>query len=98
MQPGGRSHRGCANRGPHRLCPGQDNANVTLSTSRANETFFAMTKREPTLVEHLNNRSQPVLSVAGYGKMRPVSDNKTADGRATNRQSTCASSCIRPVA
>ena len=65
---------------------GQDNANVTLSTNRANETFFAMTKREPTLVEHLNNRRQPVLSVAGYGKMRPIADNKTADERAADRR------------
>ena len=70
----------------HTDSDGQDNNNVTLSTNRANETFFAMTKREPTLVEHRNNRGQPVLSVAGYGKMRPVADNRTSDGKATNRR------------
>ena len=70
----------------HTDSDGQDNSNVALSTNRANETFFAMTKREPTLVEHLNNRGQPVLSVAGYGKMRPVADNRTIDGKATNRR------------
>jgi outer membrane protein OmpA-like peptidoglycan-associated protein len=70
----------------HTDSDGQDNSNVTLSTNRANETFFAMTKHEPTLVEHLNDRAQPVLSVAGYGKMRPVADNGTPEGKATNRR------------
>lgn len=70
----------------HTDSDGQDNNNLTLSTSRANETFFAMLKREPTLVEHRNNRQQPVLSVAGYGKMRPVADNRTTEGKAMNRR------------
>ncbi len=70
----------------HTDSDGQDNANLSLSTSRADETFFAMTKHEPSLVEYLNDRRQPVLSVAGYGKMRPVADNGTSDGKATNRR------------
>jgi outer membrane protein OmpA-like peptidoglycan-associated protein len=70
----------------HTDSDGQDNNNLTLSTNRANETFFAMTKHEPSLVEFLNDRTQPVLSVAGYGKMRPVADNATLDGKATNRR------------
>lgn len=70
----------------HTDATGSENDNLTLSTSRADETFFAMTKREPNLVEFLNNRAQPILSVAGYGKMRPVADNKTPEGRATNRR------------
>jgi outer membrane protein OmpA-like peptidoglycan-associated protein len=70
----------------HTDSDGQDNNNLTLSTNRANETFFAMTKHEPSLVEYLNDRAQPVLSVAGYGKMRPVADNATLDGKATNRR------------
>ena len=45
-----------------------------------------MTKREPNLTEHLNSRGQPVISVAGYGKMRPVADNTTLEGQATNRR------------
>ena len=45
-----------------------------------------MTAREPGLVAHLNFRGQPVLSVAGYGKMRPVAGNDTPAGRATNRR------------
>lgn len=70
----------------HTDSDGQDNSNVTLSTNRANETFFAMTKHEPSLVDYLNERAQPVLSVAGYGRMRPVADNATPDGKATNRR------------
>lgn len=70
----------------HTDSDGPENKNLTLSTNRANETFFAMTKHEPSLVDYLNDRSQPVLSVAGYGKMRPVTDNSTIDGKATNRR------------
>jgi outer membrane protein OmpA-like peptidoglycan-associated protein len=70
----------------HTDSDGQDNSNLTLSTNRANETFFAMTRHEPSLVEYLNDRAQPVLSVAGYGRMRPVADNGSLDGKATNRR------------
>ena len=70
----------------HTDSDGPDIRNLVLSTERANETFIVMTQREPTLVEYLNNRLQPVLSVAGYGKMRPVADNKTSEGKATNRR------------
>lgn len=65
---------------------GPDNTNLKLSTDRANATFFAMTARQSALTAHLNTSKQPVLSVAGYGKMRPVADNTTAEGKATNRR------------
>jgi outer membrane protein OmpA-like peptidoglycan-associated protein len=61
-------------------------SNLRLSTARANETFVAMTARAPGLVEHLNIRDQPVISVAGYGEMRPVAANDTAANKATNRR------------
>jgi len=70
----------------HTDSSGKDNSNVTLSTNRANETFFAMTSYEQGLVEFLNNKNQPVLSVAGYGRMRPIKDNKTEEGMAANRR------------
>lgn len=70
----------------HTDSTGDDISNLRLSTERANSTFIAMTAREPGLVAHLNFRAQPVLSVAGYGKMRPVAGNDTPAGRATNRR------------
>jgi len=70
----------------HTDSTGSDASNLDLSTSRANETFWAMLVREPQLDKHLNFRDQPVLSVAGYGEMRPIADNATDAGRATNRR------------
>lgn len=70
----------------HTDADGPEQANMTLSTARANATFFSMTDAEPELTEHRNRLGQPVLSVAGYGEMRPVADNQTAEGKATNRR------------
>lgn len=65
---------------------GSDRVNRNLSTARANETFFAMTKTAPSIMKHLNLKKQPVLSVAAYGPDRPVANNDTQTGRATNRR------------
>jgi len=70
----------------HTDSTGEDRLNLDLSTKRANETFWAMLDREPNLNNHLNFRDQPVLSVAGYGEMRPIADNDTVAGRSTNRR------------
>jgi outer membrane protein OmpA-like peptidoglycan-associated protein len=70
----------------HTDSSGEDKSNLTLSTNRADETFFSMTKFEPSLLDFLNSRKQPVVSVAGYGPWRPISDNATAKGRAANRR------------
>ncbi|WP_417243813.1 OmpA family protein [Celeribacter sp.] len=65
---------------------GTDRLNRTLSAARANNTFFAMTQAAQGVMEHLNLKSQPVLSVAAYGPDRPVAPNDTQEGRATNRR------------
>lgn len=70
----------------HTDSSGDDVSNLKLSTDRANVTFVAMTGKEPNLVNHLNFRQQPVLSVAGYGEMRPIAGNETSANRATNRR------------
>jgi outer membrane protein OmpA-like peptidoglycan-associated protein len=70
----------------HTDSDGSDIGNLYLSTARANATFVAMTEREPDLVEHLNIRAEPVISVAGYGEMRPVAANDVAANKATNRR------------
>src|SRR5690606_35977797 len=70
----------------HTDADGSDINNLILSTARANTTFITMTAKEAGLVKHNNFRGQPVLSVAGYGEMRPVTGNATAEDKATNRR------------
>jgi len=70
----------------HTDADGAEFSNLILSTARANDTFRTMTDREPTLVQHLNFRRQPVLSVAGYGEMRPFDKRDTPEGKAANRR------------
>lgn len=65
---------------------GLDRANFSLSTERAIETLFAMSTREPALLDDLNSAGQPVVAVAGYGRLRPVADNTSERGKATNRR------------
>lgn len=64
----------------------EERPNLELSTRRANETFWAMLEKQPRLNMHLNFRDQPVLSVAGYGEMRPIADNGSPEGRSKNRR------------
>ncbi|SFH09488.1 OmpA/MotB family protein [Methylobacterium gossipiicola] len=70
----------------HTDASGLDRANFSLSTERAIETLFAMSTREPALLDDLNSAGQPVVSVAGYGRLRPVADNASERGKATNRR------------
>lgn len=60
--------------------------NVTLSTRRANETFFAIREEVAGILAHRNLRDQPVMSVSGYGEMRPIETNETTEGKAANRR------------
>jgi outer membrane protein OmpA-like peptidoglycan-associated protein len=70
----------------HTDSDGEEVMNLHLSTARANATFIAMLQAAPILTSHHNHKGQPVLSVAGYGKMRPVATNDTPQGKATNRR------------
>ncbi|SHM66317.1 OmpA family protein [Roseibium suaedae] len=62
------------------------NVNQPLSTNRANKTYFTMINSANGLRMHQNLKHQPVLSVAGYGAERPIADNNTTEGKATNRR------------
>ncbi|GMG84560.1 hypothetical protein LNKW23_37760 [Paralimibaculum aggregatum] len=65
---------------------GGDIYNLGLSTRRANTTFATMWTHRKELLDYLNIREQPVLSVAGYGRMRPVAFGDTAEDYAINRR------------
>ncbi len=70
----------------HTDSDGSDLWNLTLSTARANATLGVMFDDERSILQHLNLRGQPVMSVAGYGEMRPIASNDTVEGKASNRR------------
>ena len=70
----------------HTDSQGNDQNNLMLSTARANTAFLTMMQSQPDLLSYLNIRGQPVMAVAGYGRMRPIASNATASGRAENRR------------
>lgn len=64
---------------------GSNAYNLRLSSSRAQSAFFAMEEERPDILNFRNSNGQPVVSVAGYGEMRPVTPN-TPDNRSENRR------------
>ena len=70
----------------HTDSDGGKDHNLWLSTMRASSTFSAIEDRAPDILEHKNASCEPVMSVAGYGSMRPVRPNDTPEGRAANRR------------
>lgn len=70
----------------HTDAQGLIETNLPLSTNRANSAFFAMRDRRPDILEFKNySNKQPVISVAGYGPMRPVAPD-TPENRSENRR------------
>ena len=65
---------------------GDDNFNLRLSTNRATETFYAMLYRAPRILEYKNQRGESVMSVSGYGEMRPVDPTNTNEINVTDRR------------
>ncbi|WP_165048945.1 OmpA family protein [Paragemmobacter kunshanensis] len=70
----------------HTDADGSDLNNLRLSTDRANATLLVMLDEERTILAHENLRGQPVMSVSGYGEMRPIETNATTEGKAANRR------------
>lgn len=65
---------------------GADVNNLRLSTDRANATLLVMLENDRNILAHQNLRGQPVMSVSGYGEMRPIESNETTEGKAANRR------------
>lgn len=70
----------------HTDSDGSDLYNLRLSTDRANATLLVMLDEDRSILVHENLRGQPVMSVSGYGEMRPIEANETTDGKAANRR------------
>ena len=70
----------------HTDTDGSDLNNLRLSTDRANATLLVMLDDDRTILAHENLRGQPVMSVSGYGEMRPIETNETTEGKAANRR------------
>lgn len=70
----------------HTDSDGSDLTNLRLSTDRANATLLVMLDEDRTILAHQNLRGQPVMSVSGYGEMRPIETNETTEGKAANRR------------
>ena len=70
----------------HTDSDGSDLDNLGLSTDRANATLLVMLDEDRTILAHENLRGQPVMSVSGYGEMRPIATNETEEGKAANRR------------
>jgi chemotaxis protein MotB len=55
----------------HTDTTGAEDINWQLSTQRALKAFWFITSAQPNLKEYTNELGQPLLSVSGYGKLRP---------------------------
>lgn len=65
---------------------GTDVLNMDLSSSRGSSIYAIMVSASPDLLGFRNLKNQPIVSVAGYGKGRPIRDNSTIAGRDANRR------------
>lgn len=81
----------------HTDSDGSGSYNVELSSRRAAATYGAMILYLDQITDHRNLAGQPVLSVAGYGKDRPIAENDTAEGRAANRRIDLRFIMVRPA-
>jgi flagellar motor protein MotB len=65
---------------------GPDVLNMDLSSRRGAAIYTIMATSNPDLLGFRNLRSQPILSVAGYGKGRPIRSNDSDQARDANRR------------
>ncbi|MDR6290636.1 flagellar motor protein MotB [Inquilinus ginsengisoli] len=65
---------------------GTDVLNMDLSSRRGTSVYSIMVTASPDLLGFHNLKDQPILSVAGYGKGRPIRDNESDQSRDANRR------------
>ncbi|TSD89944.1 OmpA family protein [Mycobacterium sp. KBS0706] len=65
---------------------GTDVLNMDLSSRRGTSVYSIMVTASSDLLGFRNLKDQPILSVAGYGKGRPIRDNDSDQSRDANRR------------
>lgn len=70
----------------HTDSTGPDSLNMDLSSRRGVSVYSIFSTAAPDMLDLKNLRGQPILSVAGYGKGRPIMSNDTKQGRDANRR------------
>ncbi|WP_428681691.1 OmpA family protein [Reyranella sp.] len=70
----------------HTDSTGTDVLNMDLSTRRGTSIYSIMATASPDLLGFRNLKNQPIVSVAGYGKGRPIRDNESELSRDANRR------------
>ncbi|WP_344847629.1 OmpA family protein [Celeribacter arenosi] len=70
----------------HADSDGLDVSNMDLSAQRGSAIYREMISASPDLLEFVNFKTQPVLSVAGYGEGRPIADETLPGGKDANRR------------
>lgn len=65
---------------------GDFNYNLRLSTNRATQTFYAILDKAPEILKYKNQRGESVMSVSGYGEMRPVDPTNTREINVADRR------------
>jgi outer membrane protein OmpA-like peptidoglycan-associated protein len=70
----------------HTDSDGDPTVNWDLSVKRSFATYRALITATPALDILVNKESQPIFSVAGYGRQRPVVPNTTVENKARNRR------------
>ncbi|MCX5568169.1 OmpA family protein [Kaistia nematophila] len=70
----------------HTDSTGTDVLNMDLSSRRGTSIYAIMVTASPDLLGFRNLRNQPIVSVAGYGKGRPIRDNDSDLSRDANRR------------
>jgi len=70
----------------HTDSTGTDVLNMDLSSRRGTSIYAIMVTASPDLLGFRNLKDQPIVSVAGYGKGRPIRDNDSNLSRDANRR------------
>ncbi|WP_248310947.1 OmpA family protein [Bosea vaviloviae] len=70
----------------HTDSDGSDAHNMDLSARRGAAVYTVMVAAAPEILAFKNLRSQPILSVAGYGKGRPIRENNSDEAKDANRR------------